>query len=101
MASRLARLTSKGQFTLPRELREALGVKPGEYVELTQTPEGVLINPVQEEQVAQRVREAEATLNQLVRMIGQELERRGVTEEQLDEWIEEAKQAAHREVYGD
>jgi bifunctional DNA-binding transcriptional regulator/antitoxin component of YhaV-PrlF toxin-antitoxin module len=30
MAPLIARLTSKGQFTLPRRLREALGVKPGD-----------------------------------------------------------------------
>ena len=47
MAPILVRLTSKGQFTLPRKLRENLGVRPGDYMALTPTPEGVLITPAE------------------------------------------------------
>ena len=28
------KITSKGQLTLPKELREKLGLKPGDYLEM-------------------------------------------------------------------
>jgi bifunctional DNA-binding transcriptional regulator/antitoxin component of YhaV-PrlF toxin-antitoxin module len=36
-------LTAKGQFTLNKGLMEHLGVKPGEKVSITKTPEGINI----------------------------------------------------------
>jgi bifunctional DNA-binding transcriptional regulator/antitoxin component of YhaV-PrlF toxin-antitoxin module len=36
-------LTAKGQFTLNKGLMEHLGVKPGEKVSITRTPEGINI----------------------------------------------------------
>ncbi len=33
-------VTSKGQFTLPREVREAMGVKPGDKIEMFVSREG-------------------------------------------------------------
>jgi len=38
-----SRMTSKGQVTIPRELREALGLEPGDEVRFVATPEGVRI----------------------------------------------------------
>ena len=32
MRVRLAKVTAKGQVTIPREVREVLGIKPGDYV---------------------------------------------------------------------
>ena len=37
-------LTAKGQFTLNKGLMEHLGVKPGEKVSITRTPEGINIS---------------------------------------------------------
>jgi bifunctional DNA-binding transcriptional regulator/antitoxin component of YhaV-PrlF toxin-antitoxin module len=34
-------LTAKGQFTLNKGLMEHLGIKPGEKVSITRTPEGI------------------------------------------------------------
>lgn len=42
-----ATLTSKGQMTLPKEVREALKVKPGDRVEfIIQAPGRVLLRPL-------------------------------------------------------
>jgi AbrB family looped-hinge helix DNA binding protein len=36
-------MTSKGQVTIPRELREELGLKPGDEIRFVATPEGIRI----------------------------------------------------------
>jgi bifunctional DNA-binding transcriptional regulator/antitoxin component of YhaV-PrlF toxin-antitoxin module len=37
-------LTAKGQFTLNKGLMEHLGVRPGEKVSITRTPEGINVS---------------------------------------------------------
>jgi AbrB family looped-hinge helix DNA binding protein len=97
MPSEVARLSARGQFTLPRHLRDLLGVKPGDYVTLTPTADGVLISP--SDPAARRP--GEAALIQLVREIGAQLEEQGVTdEEQLDEEIKRSKREAFELTYG-
>ena len=41
----LVRIQEKGQVTLPAEVRRKLGLKKGDLVAVTETPEGVLITP--------------------------------------------------------
>lgn len=41
-----SRLTQKGQVTLPAEVREWLGIAPGDVVRFESTPEGVRLLPV-------------------------------------------------------
>ena len=36
MVTQAAKLTSKGQLTLPREIREKLGVRPGDVLEFVE-----------------------------------------------------------------
>jgi AbrB family looped-hinge helix DNA binding protein len=97
MAPLIARLTSKGQFTLPRRLREALGVKPGDYVALTPTADGVLISAAE---VAVR-RPTDETLVVLVRQLGEQVERQGIVDEaQLDDAIAVSKRQAYEQRYG-
>jgi len=36
-------MTSKGQVTIPKELREKLGIKPGGYIEIKETEAGYVI----------------------------------------------------------
>ena len=36
-------ITSKGQMTLPKSVREDLDVKPGDRLELVKTPDGYLL----------------------------------------------------------
>lgn len=40
-----ARLTRKGQVTIPKEVREALGLSNGDRVAFVATPTGVLLVP--------------------------------------------------------
>lgn len=51
------RLTSKGQVTIPRLLRERYGLLPDTEVSFEPVADGVLIHPAQAERV-KRVREA-------------------------------------------
>jgi antitoxin PrlF len=37
----MSRLTSKGQVTIPKPVRERLGLQPGDEVEFIESPEGV------------------------------------------------------------
>lgn len=39
------RITSKGQVTIPQELRERFALGPGTEVDVIATPEGVLVRP--------------------------------------------------------
>lgn len=37
------KLTAKGQLTLPKELRDKIGLEPGDYLEVQETLEGYLL----------------------------------------------------------
>ncbi len=41
----LVKVTEKRQFTLPAQVLEALGVKPGDCLEILESPEGILLRP--------------------------------------------------------
>lgn len=41
----LTRIQEKGQVTLPAAVRRRLGLKKGDLVAVTETPEGILITP--------------------------------------------------------
>lgn len=43
---REAKITSKGQITLPREVRQALGVNPGDKIVFEQNGKDVSVRPV-------------------------------------------------------
>lgn len=44
-----AKVTSKGQITIPREVRRRLGVRPGDRLEFTEDEKGVRVTPVRKE----------------------------------------------------
>jgi len=46
---RRARVTSKGQITIPHEIRRVLGVRPGDTVEFESNEAGVQVRPVRKE----------------------------------------------------
>jgi antitoxin PrlF len=46
-----ATLTSKGQTTIPKEIRDSLGMKPGDRMTFTLMPEGTVIMRVKSKSV--------------------------------------------------
>lgn len=49
MLQRKARVTSKGQITIPREVRQLLGVRPGDAVLFEGSATGVQVRPLRRE----------------------------------------------------
>lgn len=41
-----ARITSKGQITIPHEIRRALGVRPGDKLLFEKTGDDVMVRPI-------------------------------------------------------
>ena len=46
-----ATLTSKGQITIPRGIRDSLGLKPGDRMTFTQMPDGTVVMRVKSKSV--------------------------------------------------
>lgn len=53
---REAKITSKGQITVPREVRHALGVKPGDKLVFEQNGKNVSVRPVRSKSVFAKYR---------------------------------------------
>jgi len=53
---REAKITSKGQITVPRAVRHALGVKPGDKIIFEQNGEEVFVRPVRTKSVFAKYR---------------------------------------------
>ena len=51
-----AKITSKGQITVPRSVRRALGVKEGDNLIFKETPDGFSITPVRNQSVFEKYR---------------------------------------------
>jgi AbrB family looped-hinge helix DNA binding protein len=86
--TKLVRIQEKGQVTLPAEARRRLGLKKGDLVAVTATPDGFLITP--QEVIATRALDR----------IGELLREKGIT---LEEMIESGRQERTRlieEMYG-
>jgi antitoxin PrlF len=47
MKMHIAAINSKGQVTIPAELRRSLGLKPGQQVVFSWTEQGIVMQPVQ------------------------------------------------------
>jgi AbrB family looped-hinge helix DNA binding protein len=64
----LMRVRRAAQLTLPADIRQALNVQEGDYLEASVTPEGVLLKPVavvQREQAWQRIQEITSQVKDL------------------------------------
>ena len=53
---REARITSKGQITVPKAVRHALGLKPGDKVVFEQDGEEICVRPVRSQSVFAKYR---------------------------------------------
>ena len=51
-----ARITSKGQITVPHEIRRALGVRPGDRLLFEKDQSGVRVTPVREASAFEKYR---------------------------------------------
>jgi AbrB family looped-hinge helix DNA binding protein len=92
----LAKVTRKGQMTIPRELREALGVEAGDYVALRPLMGGVFISKAS---VSPHVK-AEDIMPHLVAPRGTSAAARGAEEEDMNTAIEEIEDEVYRESTG-
>ena len=77
MSSQIVRVQEKGQVTIPLEIRQKLNLKKGDLVTFIETPEGVLIRPV------------EVLVGNTLDEIGRALKEKGIT---LEELLESARQ---------
>jgi AbrB family looped-hinge helix DNA binding protein len=94
----LAKVTRKGQMTIPQPLREALDIEPRDYVALRPLMGGILISKASVTPAVQ----AEDVLRHLVTSLSQEAEERGIREdEDLDDIIEDIQRRVHQERYGE
>ena len=48
----VATLTSKGQTTIPKDIRDGLDMKPGDQITFTQMPDGAVIMRVKSRKLA-------------------------------------------------
>ena len=51
-----AKVTSKGQITIPSEVRKLAGIRPGDSVVLESSDQGVLVRPEPKESVFEKYR---------------------------------------------
>lgn len=88
MAGRkLVRIQERGQVTLPIEVRRKLGLKKGDLVAFTETPEGVLITP------------QEVIASKALDRVGEVLRKKGLSLEELIESGREERTALIEEEY--
>lgn len=85
---KLVRIQEKGQVTLPAEARRRLGLKKGDLVAVTETPDGLLITP--QEVIATRALDR----------IGQLLREKGITLAEMIESGREERTKLLEEMYG-
>jgi AbrB family looped-hinge helix DNA binding protein len=93
----LAKVSRKGQMTIPQELREALGIEAGDYVALRPLEGGVFMSKAS---VSAQVN-AEDVLPHLVAYRGRHAEALGAERDKdLDEAVEEIEEEVYRESTG-
>lgn len=56
MRANASRVTSKGQVTIPHELRKQLDLEPGDEVQFASTPDGIRLQKVAHKSVFARYR---------------------------------------------
>ena len=93
----LAKVTRKGQMTIPQPLRQALDIEPGDHVVLRPLMGGFLVSKAS---VTPKV-SAEDVLRHLVVSLGKAAEQRGFQkDDDLDALVESVQQHLYQEGYG-
>ncbi len=87
MSIPVVRVQEKGQVTIPRAIREKLGLKKGDLVTFVETEAGIVIQPV------------ELVLSAALDEIGQALKEKGFTLDALIESGREIRGEIYREKY--
>jgi bifunctional DNA-binding transcriptional regulator/antitoxin component of YhaV-PrlF toxin-antitoxin module len=85
----LSRLTVKGQCTLPRRIREYLGVGPGDHVAFVVTAQGVLVKKLVVQAATSGQGSAEDALRTLVLAIGRDAQAHGLSEADIERDIDQ------------
>lgn len=83
-----SRLTVKGQCTLPRRIRDYLGVGPGDQVAFVLTEEGVLVKKLVVRSETAGQRSPAGGLRELVLAIGHEAQVQGLSEQKVEEDVD-------------
>ncbi len=86
--SKLSRVQSKGQVTIPTEIRKKLGLKKGDLVAFVETEDGVLLSP------------REVVVTKALEQIGAALKEKGITLDQLMEDSHTIRGQLIEEKYG-
>lgn len=84
----LSRLTIKGQCTLPRRIRDYLGVGPGDHVAFVLTDQGVLVKKLVVREERPTRKSPAGALREHVLSIGQEARAQGLSEEEVEQDID-------------
>lgn len=88
ISQKYSRVQKKGQVTIPAEMRDRLGLKEGDLVAFTETPDGILISP--QEVLAMRALDR----------IGAVLKEQGISLDELMESGREERGKIIAEKYG-
>ena len=78
---KMVRVSSKGQIVLPKALRDKMGVKEGDYLVAKELSRGVVVLATP----------SIAAFEELLEPLRAEVERRGITGEDVDRWIDEIR----------
>lgn len=84
--AKLVKLSSKGQVTLPKEIREDLGLREGDLLEVEKLDQ------------ARYVIAKHTPLRQLAHALGEEARRRGYTEKDLQKAVEQVRHQLWQEL---
>ena len=84
----LSRLTVKGQCSLPRRIREYLGVKPGDHVAFVVTEHGVLVKKLMLQAATPAQGSAEKAPRAVVLPTGRDAQARGLSEAEVEQDID-------------